>query len=196
MVSKRIVTALGVVAALALPGVSALAAGHSGAGHGGHHGSAAQARGHHGGAHRPTGQRGHGLRQLEGTIVAVDASSLALQPLTSHAVTVTVAISSGTSIVADAGVTSTLAAGEQVHVAARVDTSGGYTAVLVRIQRAVQTKTPTATEAPAATQAPADTEISGAANASSSRAVSRATATPRSGSVTRTDDGQGHDHTH
>ncbi len=91
---------------------------------------------------------------------------------------------------ADAGVTSTLAAGEQVHVAARVETSGGYTAVLVRIQRAVQTKMPTATEAPA------DTEISGTANASSSRAVSRATATPSSGSVTRTDDGQGHGHTH
>lgn len=197
MVGKHTFTAWGVAVALAVPCAPALAAGHGHAaadrgGHG-HHGRVASTHGHHGGAQRPAGRRGHGLRQLEGTVVAVDSSSLSLQTTGSRAMTVTVAISTGTPIVAEQGATSTLATGEVVHVVARVDASGAYTATLVRIQRDARpdTRTSDATETPEATDTPEATATPGASDASG------ATATPGpDDSAANQGHGQGRGHGH
>lgn len=129
---RSLLIALGLVGALALPGAVARAAGHGGHGKGRHHG---WAYGHHHGNH------GHGLHQLEGMVVSVapDGSSMVIQPLDTDAVTLTVTISTtgpmSTVITAADGVTTTtLAAGEQVHVAA-TELNGAYTAVRVLIQK-------------------------------------------------------------
>lgn len=141
MVTRKLMAAVGLATALALPVVPALAA-HNGDGHGGHaHG---QGRLHDGRveAHNThnKGQHGWGrfrLQQFEGIVASYDGASLVLHPLRSEAVTVTVTISSSTVITADEGVTTTtLAQGEQVHVKAALGADGSYTAVRVTIQRA------------------------------------------------------------
>ncbi len=96
---------------------------------GGHddHGS----KGGHGGEH-------HGPFQFEGVIVSVatDGSSMVLQRPNSPNVTATITISSSTVITADEGVTTTtLAAGEQVHVKAQQQADGTFVATWIEIQK-------------------------------------------------------------
>ena len=122
MVKRNLLITLGITAALALPAGPALAAG-SGKGH---------AHGHTKVVHRST--HGKSLRQLEGTVVSVDGSSFVLRPMASKATTVTVAMSTSTVVTAEAGVTPTLAAGEQVHVAGK-ESNGTYWAVRILIQK-------------------------------------------------------------
>jgi hypothetical protein len=107
--------------------------------HGGHQGR------HHGRAqHHSVVQKHHqqqvflGGHKLEGEAVivsvAADGSSMVLQPTNTDAVTATVAISSSTVITADEGVTTTtLAAGERVHVVV-VEVGGSQVAQLVVIE--------------------------------------------------------------
>lgn len=139
MVTRKLMAAVGLAAALALPVVPVLAAhGGDSDGHGGR--SHGQGRLHVGRveAHNK-GQHGWGhvrQRQLEGVVASYDGASMVLHPLRSEAVTVTIAISSSTVITADEGVaTTTLAQGEQVHVKAALGTDGSYTALRVTIQR-------------------------------------------------------------
>ncbi|HZS91711.1 MAG TPA: DUF5666 domain-containing protein [Chloroflexota bacterium] len=116
---------MGVAAALALSGAPALAAGKGQAD--------AHGKGHR---HHQSTVRGKSLRQVEGRIVslATDGSSFAVQPQDSKALTVTVAITTSTVVTAEAGITPTLAVGEQVHVSGRVS-QGTYWAVRVQIQK-------------------------------------------------------------
>jgi hypothetical protein len=125
MVKRNYLITLGIAAALALPAGPALAAGK------GHKG---QAHGYTKVVHHST--HGKSLRQLEGTVVSMasDGSSFVLRPMASKAMTVTVAMSTSTVVTAEAGVTSTLAAGEQVHVAGK-ESNGTYWAVRILIQK-------------------------------------------------------------
>ena len=67
--------------------------------------------------------------------VAPTGASLVLQPMNPHAARVTVAIVSSTVITAGAVMSgTTLAAGEQVHIAASENPDGTYTAVRVMVQ--------------------------------------------------------------
>ena len=67
--------------------------------------------------------------------VAPTRTSLVLQPMNPHAATIAVAIGASTVITAAAITSSaTLAAGEQVHIAARANPDGTYTAVRVMVQ--------------------------------------------------------------
>ena len=120
MVKRSYLITLGIAAALALPAGPALAAAN------GH------APGHTKVVHHST--HGKSLRQLEGTVVSLAGSSFVLRPMASKAMTVTVAISSSTVVTAAAGVTPTLAAGEQVHVAGK-ESNGTYSAVRILIQK-------------------------------------------------------------
>ena len=131
MVKRNLLITLGIATALALPVAPALAAG-KGHAHG-------RLKGHHHTSvvrHSTDTARGKSLRQFEGTVVSMapDGSSFVLQPMDSKATTVTVAISTSTVVTAEAGVTPTLAAGEQVHVAGK-DSNGTYWAVRVLIQK-------------------------------------------------------------
>src|SRR5579864_1210701 len=130
--SRSLLIAVSLAGALALSGATARAADHGGHGKGHRHGW------EHGHRH---GNHGHALRQLEGIVVSVasDGSSMVVQPMDTDAVSVTVLISttgpmSTVITTADDVTTTTLAAGEQVHVAA-MDVSGTVTAVRVLIQR-------------------------------------------------------------
>jgi hypothetical protein len=79
----------------------------------------------------------HGQVQFEGVIVSVaaDGSSMVLQRPNSPGVTATITISSSTVITADEGVTTTtLAAGEQVHVKAQ-QVNGTFVATRIEIQK-------------------------------------------------------------
>ena len=120
MVKRNLLITLGITAALALPVAPALAAG----------------KGHAPGHTKVVRHSTHGksLRQLEGTVVSVDGSSFVLRPMASKAMPVTVAISTSTVVTAEAGVTPTLAAGEQVHVAGK-ESNGTYWAVRILIQK-------------------------------------------------------------
>ena len=133
MVKRTQLITLGIAAALALPVAPALAAGKGPAnGHlkGHHHTNVV----HHS-AHTA---RGKSLRQFEGTVVSLasDGSSFVLRPMDSKAMTVTVAISTSTVVTAEVGVTPTLTAGEQVHVAGK-ESNGTYWAVRVLIEKSV-----------------------------------------------------------
>jgi hypothetical protein len=123
---KRILTTLSITVALALPVAPALAAGK------GHAHGHLKGHDHTSVVHHST--QGKSLRQLEGTVVSLDGSSFVLRPMNSKAMTVTVAISSSTVVTAEAGVTPTLAAGEQVHVAGK-ESNGTYSAVRVLIEK-------------------------------------------------------------
>jgi hypothetical protein len=123
---KRILTTLSITAALALPVAPALAAGK------GHANGHLKGHDHTRVARHST--QGKSLRQLEGTVVSLDGSSFVLRPMNSKAMTVTVAISSSTVVTAEAGLTPTLAAGEQVHVAGK-ENNGTYWAVRVLIEK-------------------------------------------------------------
>jgi hypothetical protein len=127
------------VAATLLGALLAPATGVFASDHGGHLGR------HHGRAqqHHPA-QKHHqqkvflGGHKLEGEAVivsvAADGSSMVLRPTNSDAVTATVTISSSTVITADEGVTTTtLAAGERVHVVV-VDAGGSQVAQIVVIE--------------------------------------------------------------
>ncbi len=204
MSMKRVVVALSVVAALALPAATTLAAGHGGAGGGGHrdqHGAAA--RGHH--------QKGHNysrtVRQLEGSVVRYDSSSLVLQQAPSRALTVTIALSTSTIITAEEGISPTLADGERVHVVANVDAAGAYTATLVRIQHMGKNhaKADDADETPEATDTPDDTKVPGATGTveatgvvtptgtTQASGVPAVTGTPEAENNASGDHGHGHD---
>ena len=82
---------------------------------------------------RAAGKHGHHLRQFEGVIVSVAPThtSLVLQPMNPHAATVEVAIGTSTVITAAAASSAALVTGEQVHIAARANPDGTYTAVRV-----------------------------------------------------------------
>jgi hypothetical protein len=129
MAKRNLVMALSLLAALALPAAPALAAGH-GHGHANGRQTECGVKGPRGGA------RGHGVRQIEGTVVSYGNMVLVVQPMASRGLTVTVSITSSTVITAAPGVSTTLAAGEQVHVAATADAGCTYTAVRVVIQSA------------------------------------------------------------
>ena len=122
MVKRNVMITLGLAAALALPVAPALAAGQG------------QAHGHTKVVRHSTHAKS--LRQVEGTVVSLasDGSSFVLRPMASKAVTVTVAIASSTVVTAAVGVTPTLAAGEQVHVAGK-ESNGTYWAVRVLIEK-------------------------------------------------------------
>jgi hypothetical protein len=126
MVTRNVLTTLGITVALALPVAPALAAGK---GHAYGH-----LKGHHHTRVVRHSNQGKSLRQLEGTVVSLDGSSFVLRSMDSKAMTVTVAISSSTVVTAEAGVTPTLAAGEQVHVAGK-ESNGTYSAVRVLIEK-------------------------------------------------------------
>jgi Domain of unknown function (DUF5666) len=126
MVKRNYLITLGIAAALALPAGPALAAGK---GHAYGH-----LKGHHHTRAVHPSTHGKSLRQLEGTVVSLDGSSVVLRPMGSKALMVTVAISSSTVVTAAAGVTPTLAAGEQVHVAGK-ESNGTYWAVRILIQK-------------------------------------------------------------
>ena len=128
VVKRNYLITLGIAAALALPVAPALAAGK---GHANGH-----LKGHHQTRVVRHSTHGKSLRQLEGTIasMASDGSSFVLRTMASKALTVTVAISSSTVVTAEAGVTPTLAAGEQVHVAGK-ESNGTYWAVRILIQK-------------------------------------------------------------
>ena len=122
MEKRNLLITLGITAALALPITPALAAGQG------------QAHGHTKVVRHSTHAKS--LRQVEGTVVSLasDGSSFVLRPMASKAVTVTVAIASSTVVTAAVGVTPTLAAGEQVHVAGK-ESNGTYWAVRILIQK-------------------------------------------------------------
>jgi hypothetical protein len=169
MAVRKLAAAVGLAMALALPALPAMAS-HGGdiAFNGGrHHG-----QGHDGGA--LNGGQGvwtwkdrherhlkhHGLLQFEGVVSSFDGSTLVLHPLHTDAVTVTIAISSSTVVTADESVTTTtLAAGEQVHVKAAVGAGGSFTAVRVTIQRSETgaDQTPTGDDAAQPTAEPTTT---------------------------------------
>jgi Domain of unknown function (DUF5666) len=126
MVKRNYLITLSIAAALALPVAPALAAGN---GHVNGH-----PKGHHQTRVVRHSTHSKSLRQFEGTVVSLDGSSVVLRPMGSKAMTVTVAISSSTVVTAAAGVTPTLAAGEQVHVAGK-ESNGTYWAVRILIQK-------------------------------------------------------------
>src|SRR5919202_3704737 len=126
VVKRNYLITLGITAALALPVAPALAAGK------GHAYGHLKGHPHTRAVHPST--RGKSLRQLEGTVVSLDGSSFVLRPMDSKAMTVTVAISASTVVTAEAGVTPTLAAGEQVHVAGK-ESNGTYWAARILIQK-------------------------------------------------------------
>ena len=135
MAHRNIVMALSLVGALILPASTALAAGH-GTGPKGHKASCTLSVARH-------DAEGKNRRQIEGTVVSVSSTpvvsgtTFVVKPQGSHGMTVTVGIDSSTVITAVKGVTTTtLAAGEQVHVAARAGAACTFTATRVVIQRA------------------------------------------------------------
>ena len=133
MVKRNYLITLGIAAALALPAGPALAAGK---GHAPGHTKVVRLSTH-----------GKSLRQLEGTVVSLDGSSFLLRPMASKAMTVTVAISTSTVVTAEAGVTPTLAAGEQVHVAGK-ESNGTYWAVRILIQKSAAASRGTGADKP------------------------------------------------
>ena len=141
MVKRNLLITLGITAALALPVSPALAAG-KGKGHAYGH-----LKGHHHTRAAHPSTRGKSLRQLEGTVVSVDGSSFVLRPMASKAVTMTVAMSTSTVVTAAVGVTPTLAAGEQVHVAGK-ESNGTYWAVRILIQKSAAASRGTGADKP------------------------------------------------
>src|SRR5579859_338944 len=129
MAQPKLIASLGLIGALALSAAPSLAAGK---GPGPHLRAVPPALSNTHGrpAAKPakpakgTAPHGKSLRQLEGVVVSFDGSALVMQPMGHHALTVTVTISSSTIITAEEGVTPTLTAGEQIHVAA-VAAAGG-----------------------------------------------------------------------